>query len=858
MLRDDVLTASLSDSAGSVALSSRIESVSREPSVEAELVLSEVRAASLPASPGARAPDVELTGTLSAEGPIEGFSVGGSLVVEGEDGRASVSVDGIVGLADGAGSVSLDVRSPDAVLRGVELPFSSTLRVYGDRVAIQSLEVDGLGEARLALSRRSDRSLSGSVVVSEARLQDVLAAFADVRAPQSLDGLVFASLSLAGSRDAPRIEGQVQIGNGSVMGVDGLSAVLAGRLEDGIIHVDEMALQHDGDRVLNVEGTADLDGDVAIIARGSGIPGPLLMGDDGTRFSLRLGVGGDRRSPTLDAVVEASDGAFLGVPFDDFLARVTGAENVLRLNPLSLEKRGAYRARAEGTVPWSALSGETASDEATMTVEVDGDPLALLAGLTSAVESGRGSGTMQVVLAGSRGDVSVAAASLEVSDGTIVPAGVIERVDDVEIEVRVADGRLTRGVVSGTVGGERIALERAVLPSPQPEGLESLSVAGIDVGILALSTGEDGVRASVPGLMLPEDIGRIVVRGEDGVPALLIGGPSERPSLRGELVFSDVSFTYPLLESEEGVGGFLASADWALRMTAGRNLWYWRPDANLQIVRGSTLEFRGVPDEGSLCVSGRVESQRGSVTYANTDFDVREASVDFPYFCGPPRFYVLAETRVDDGTTISLTMDSYEEAFAAAPGATFDESELRLSSDSPDDDSREDILSKLQYGMSYELLESEEQESLERRRALEVVGSQLSGRIVRPLLSPVEGRIKRALDLDLVRFEIDFVQHFLAQLDLWQAQEAGAGYQPFLTDTRITLGKYISRKWMFSYVGRADAYEEELGDERLGFSQELGIEYEVSRNTSLSLRVVYDPALAGWDRRVTIENRFRF
>jgi hypothetical protein len=139
-----------------------------------------------------------------------------------------------------------------------------------------------------------------------------------------------------------------------------------------------------------------------------------------------------------------------------------------------------------------------------------------------------------------------------------------------------------------------------------------------------------------------------------------------------------------------------------------------------------------------------------------------------------------------------------------------------------------------------------------------VIGSQLSGRIVRPLLSPVEGRLKRSLRLDLVRFDIDFVEHFLGQLDLWQAQEASAEYQPFLADSRITLGKYISRDWLLSYVGFAEAYEEELGDRRLGLRHELGVEYEVSRNTSISMRVVYDPSLAGWDRRISIENRYDF
>ncbi len=858
MLKDDVLTGTLSDLRGRATLSGQVSSVSGEPSVDASLALRDVRLDSLSASGDSPLPDLKLSGTLSATGPLEGFSVGGSMIASCDFCRAGLSVDGIVGLGEGGASASLDLRSHDAVVRGVEVPFSARLSADDRRVSLDPIEVAGLGEGRVEILAGDPGALSGSVVVSSAKLRDVVSVLLGSHLPESVGGLVFASVSLSGSAASPVLDGQVQVGNGRALGVEGLSAVLAARLEDDVLHIGEMSLGEMGRQVVRVDGDVDLTGDLALTITGDGVPGPLLGGGVDTRFDVRLGVGGTRSRPTFDGLVEASSGSFLGVSFDEFLARITGAEGVVRVDPLSLEQRGAYRATASGSVPLKALSDDPGSEEIDMTVEVDGDPLAFLADLVPFASEASSEGSMYAFLAGSRRDLTIASARLTASNGTIRPTGLFDKIENVSVNVSIADGLVTEGFVEGSVDGARIRLASARPEDVGVEGLPALTVAGVDVGVLTLSTDDDGVRTYVPSLMLPEDWGRVTVRGKEGAPDLLVAGPPDRPRLWGEITFSDVSFTYPLLDSG-GDGGFLSGADWSLRMVAGRNLWYWRPDANLQIVRGGALDFRGVPDDGTLCVSGRVESKRGTVTYANTEFDVREASVDFPLFCEPPRFYVLAETRVEDGTTITLTVDSYEGAFASAtPGATFDESELRLSSDSPDDDSREEILSKLQYGVSYELLETGEQASLERRRALEVVGSQLSGKLFRPLLSPVEGRIKRTLHLDLVRFDIDFVQHFIAQLDLWQAQEASSGYQPFLTDTRITLGKYISRNWLLSYVGRAESYEEDIGYSRLGLRQELGIEYEVSRNTSLSMRVVYDPALAGWDRRISIENRFRF
>jgi hypothetical protein len=254
-----------------------------------------------------------------------------------------------------------------------------------------------------------------------------------------------------------------------------------------------------------------------------------------------------------------------------------------------------------------------------------------------------------------------------------------------------------------------------------------------------------------------------------------------------------------------------------------------------------------------------VAATAGSVTYMGEEFDVETAIVDFPAFCEPPRFTLDASARVEDGTRITLAMDSSEgDIMLAGPGVTLDESALTLRSDAPEDDTQEKIISKLQYGVSYDVLAGEEQASLERKQALDAVGSQIGGRIARPLLSPIEARVRRALRLDLVRIQVDFVGHFLSQLDEWRAHEGRAEYVPFLAESRISLGKYVSRDWLLSYVGRAEAFEQDIGYQRLGLRHEIGVEYEVSSRTSVSLRAVYDPALSEWDRGISIENRFQF
>ncbi|MEA3409063.1 MAG: translocation/assembly module TamB domain-containing protein, partial [Candidatus Eisenbacteria bacterium] len=679
-------------------------------------------------------------------------------------------------------------------------------------------------------------------------------------APGGVGGLVFASVSVSGTVREPVATAQVTVGAATVAGVRDLDAFAVGRFEGGVATLSELTLRESGRNVVTASGRAEPDGSLEMAITGDGIPGPMLGGTPGTRFDATVGVGGTTASPAVDGRVVSTDGGFLGVPFDEFSARVTGADGVVRVGPLVLERRGHYRASVEGTVPYGVLRRDVDAPDGTLTIDVDGNPMALLAEFTDMAESGPGSGTLNAVLVSNGESFALASARLEARAERVMPAGLFETVDNVDVSVSILDGAVVEGLVAGRIEGSAMRVRSVRGRVLDGRELPSLTVGGIDLGVLAVSTDARGVTANVPGLMLPDEFGRVALSGRNGEPEFLLAGPAENALLWGEMEFSDLSFTYPFIKSGgDGLGDLLSDSEWSVRMKAGRNLWYWRPDANLNVERGGGLDILGVPSDHTLCIQGRVASSRGTVTYLHTEFGVRDVSIEFPAFCEPPRFHIDAETRVADGTVISLSVHTAEGLGAlAASGVTLDESALVLSSDSPDDNTPEKIMSKLQYGVSYDLLEAEEQAVLERRRAVELVGTQLALRVARPLLAPIESRIRRNLHLDLVRIDVDFVEHFLLQLDMWNASEGMVQYVPNTLNTRMTLGKYISRDWMLSYLGVVEPYEEDIRQSTMGLRSEFGIEYEVSRNTSLSLRVVYDPTLAGWDRRVSIENRYEF
>jgi len=861
LLSDGNLSATFSRADAGYAISGLVTDLFGDPAIDAEFELSQLAVSSLIGDATGAAVRLTLDGAVRVEGRPEDLDVAGSLTAEADGTLATLAVGGkLVGDAAGR-TLTLSIDAPDATVRGVDLPFEGLLSLDASEVEFVSSDVAGVGELEIHIGLDDERPLSAGLVVSGARLPDIAGLVSGAPSPDGLAGLVFASVSVRGTLARPDASVQLHAGNVEIAGIGGLDATLVAHVEGRDVRLDEFVVRHHGRDVLSAEGSGSIDGALAVQIAGRGIPGPLLGGGPESRFDVKAGLGGLTRRPTFDCRVESSEGEFMGIPFDRFSARLTGAAGVLDLNPLAIERVQSYRLTATGRLPYALIAGREEPGEGSLTIEVDGDPLALLAELTGLVDSATGQGRMVAHLVVDGRDVSVVRGQLDATATSVRPAGIFEEITDLTARASVTDGALITGEIEGLVDGRRVSIASRRNRTAGDRELAPLHLYGLDLGVLGLSTDPLGVEANVPGLMLEGDVGRVAARGRDGAPEFLIGGPLERPFLWGELEYSDLSFTYPWSSSGDGDGGghLLSRAEWSISMVAGRNLLYRRPDANLKIERGGALDFVGTPADGGLCVAGRLESSTGTVTYASNDFGVKLASVDFPPFCEPPRFYVEAETRVDDGTTVSLTIDSIEAALTLdAPGATLDETALVLASDSPDDNTRERILSKLQYGMSYELLEEEEQAALERRRAIGVLGSGLSGYVMRPLLAPVEARIRRSLRLDLVRLEVDFLQHFLAQIDRWNAQASTSSYEPFLSNSRVTFGKYVSRDWLLSYVGFAESFEEDLGDQRLGLRSELGIEYEVSRNTSLSLRMVYDPSFSGWDRKIAIENRYEF
>jgi len=550
LLSDGDLSVSLGSYDRAYAVNCLVENLFDAPGVGGEIVLSGVSVDTLFPAVAGVLPPTALTGAIDVAGPVDSLSIRGSVGFACEQAEATVGVTGVLTPVqeDGGGGLKLVLDSPDASVRGVAAPFTSDLVVDGSAVSFRNLRLGDSVEADVRVGLCDDRDLSAGIVVSEASLPRVLAAVLG-EAPAGIDGLVFASISVQGTVREPVATAQVTVGAGTVAGVHGLDAFAVGDFVGGVTTLSEFTLLESGRTVVTASGRAEPDGALEMVITGDGIPGPMLGGAPGTRFDATIGVSGTTESPTADGRVVSTDGGFLGIPFDEFSARVTSADGVVRVDPLVLERRGHYRATLEGTVPHGTLRGDADASEGTLTIGVDGNPMAFLAEFTDLAESGPGSGSLNVVLVGNGESVTLASARLEARAERVMPTGMFERIDNVEASVHIQDGAVVEGLLTGRIEGSTMRVRSVRGRVLDGRELTSLVVGGVDLGVLAVSTDARGVTANVPGLMLPDEFGRVALSGKDGEAEFLLAGPFENALLWGEMAFSDLSFTYPFIKS---------------------------------------------------------------------------------------------------------------------------------------------------------------------------------------------------------------------------------------------------------------------------------------------------------------------
>jgi hypothetical protein len=773
---------------------------------------------------------------------------------------------------EGGWCLESEVLSRDYQVRGV--PLSMRLRFSLDQRRLQLRELSLNDQARMfgVMEMTNQRRLNGQLVFSQMDTRWFGEFLWPSLVQNQVEGLISGRLELSGTLSRPQALGEVQWSHGRLAGLDGLSWHLPLELSAGTLNLGPSLLRRRGHRLMSLGGKVNGEGIISLQAWGEQVEAGALAQlfqqtseEVGGRLDFQCRLWGPVRSPIFEGQLRWSPGHLRMVSFDDFQVCLRGEGGQLKIERFSMMEQDRSRMSATGSVPYGFLGqpGKAGQEgELDLSIGIQGDVLSLLPSVTSVVEEASGVGEVSFRLGGTPGSLVLGSGLLRFREGWIRPAIFVEELKNFNgwIEIDENDHFLEIKEFTGTVDDGQIEL--ANFRELEHRGLEPLQVPGLglNLGILGLRTGEDGIAVNVPGLMVGGEMGRIRLSGTDLQEPLILAGPLEAPRVLGMLGLNHLDFTYPPSSSAEGAQlDFLAGVHWDLTVLALKDVWYEKDFANLRVKdTQSRLHFTGSGEEGTLRVEGRAEADRGEVTYLDRQFQVVKLDLEFeghkksslrgydnrPLVSGQFETTVYSEST-GVATDIFITLYAIDpETGERTLRGTWGDFKLELSSSDPSDDTEEKILAKLGYTEDYA------------DKALQLIqvtlGPKLESRFIRPVLMPVERSIERVLGIDVVRFQAGLARNLLIQDESPPGVERSLSRRLLFPRSSLLIGKYLTDNCFLSYLGQFRTRTDEFLDDRLGICHRFGLEFRLRGSTNLDFEYDYVRDLTEGDKKVRI------
>ncbi len=717
------------------------------------------------------------------------------------------------------------------------------------------------------------------------------------------EGTVSGEMIISGTNQAPEINFKMNA-NDFIINQNGYyTANVSGKLENNHLRIYDSWIKLNNQPILKADVRWNILTD-SLLAHFSGnniesnfLAATLFKNNQLIKgnFAYRVTLEGNFDRPQIRGDLNFEEGMLLDRPFDKIVAVLEDSipaparlfdfgKHIIKIHKFSFLNKRRYNIKGYGLLP---VDTRGALD---LYLEADGNVLAELPNLLDFFQNPDCVGQLRIHLTGSRERPELSAGSLEIYNGSLQFSSVIPPLN--ELRAKIYKNEDDRDVhieyLEGKIDNRYAKISNIFTPPPtapdlQPWDFENI---GLNLGILVLETEEKGIPLSIPGLMMPNDIGYFATAGKVEGEKFYFAGPVKRPHARGQVILYDCRVTYPFLISEEAsteeedkVLDFLMNMEWDVKAKVGLGTRYFVDipavigkvylDLNIDNVSPGLL-FTGRLADESFRVTGEVESTRGQVEYLDINFKVDKFGAIFNPFELYPEVYGRAYTTVRDST--NFPKDIYLELYAIDPETKeevqrgrWEDFRFKLVSSSPTiGETQDQVLAYLGYSLN----------NL-RNKAGSVGLTLTENYLFRPLFRPLERKLERGFHLDYVRLKSNFASNlfYFGLQNQVQLTPNPNIYGPSYTtafhpalllfqSTELTLGKYLWQNIYLTYSGQLVAVYDES---KIGFNHRFGIEYRLLRN--LLLEFEYDKFLinpefynqgALSDFRIRLRHSFNF
>ncbi|MCE5250055.1 hypothetical protein LLG96_07525 [bacterium] len=799
-------------------------------------------------------------------------------------------------------------------------PISLKLHAVSDSSGITAEVYDGDIASLNVRAGLDGGNLSGNLYLDKFPLETIIDIFK--REEFSHSGKLTGKAVIGGTLKAPffRTPEPIVMTDLVLSGVDRLSGSgnVSGKI--GELTFSDVRLKRDNIPVMQAHGIWVSGSPFVLEADGKNVElgaiGDIIstsMKCDG-KVDYRFTMSFTRKDGTVNGDFSFADGHFLDIPIDEAHGVLGGGSTGFIVNDFTVKKEGIYTGKG------SASSGyfwedSTEAPGLKMNLELQGDLLLSLPYLTTAIKKATGQCQLNVEIGGTWQDPFVLDAELYVTNGTIHPAYLINKVTDVtailkiDPEFQTMSGYKAVRVVagSGIINNNKLLVHNIHIGDKDWDTIKRpglLSVVNNDVNLdFGIITGkfersknrERPIELHVPGFMKPKETGTFELSGDAG-GAFFVGAAeyenSLTPYIAGKILVRSGDVTYPLLQDESSDSdstSYLSEIYWDINVTAGASVYYvneinqkWRlVGTNVarvftKIDESSFFKVEGRLADGSFRVTADARSESGSISYFGADFDIErvEFELDTIREDMPAILTGRARTVVHDSTGVpteiylnASTVNSKSDQRRRALGRVEVQEDPMLDKVARRTFDVEGLGTiEIEFSSTNPSDDSQEKILAKLGIAPETLGNYTARALTNGLntyytnmwLRPFEDIVKRYTKIDVVRFTPSVLGNFMkSQIGFKDRLDPENDYMLF-DESRVMLGEYFFKEWFLSYQGQYGLNRDFLNRRERGFFHELDLQYNLRTNTRLQLKYLYDDVMKEGERRIEIRHDFEF
>jgi len=670
--------------------------------------------------------------------------------------------------------------------------------------------------------------------------------------------------------------------------VNDIDTKLAFSLTDSLFNITNLVIRKNENKVFDFNGFIGLlsPHKIQVYGKGKGVKFTDILHTDFFESNLNCSalITGNLENPKLLFNGEFTNGKLHNTHFARAKIQFFQDTKTFYLNKLKVESPEDFFFTGKGKYSYNIFSRELNSKPDGVNLHFTGDLLSLISDYSKSISGTNSDTEIDLLLTSEEKGITIKKGKFSLVNGEMQLKGQPAKIEDIELVsfIKEKQGHRVKSSKPGAATGPfhrannlngsfSMANGSLVFKNKIENKDSDIIIGGVNFGTILLTSPHKGISINVPGYIPEGSIVEAKLTGfDDNYFKVLKEG--DQLKFAGKVIFSNGKAMYNKKKEKGNGASFFSQTVFDVELVFQENVWFVGHPFNLYIDEGNYISIESNLDNNFSKVFFDLHSSKGEMLLFGQTFQAEDVSVS----CGRNDNKVLINAtfkkKTAEGSVVYLYVNSTAKGNRGnnyLNTEAYGNVQVRLSSDNPDDKTMLSILSKLQYGKSLNELDEQERNSLGKDEVINLATDELRNLLISPVLSPVEGAVRKFLGLDFFRLKTGLMKNLIRKsgivtdtenfFDEKNADESDInkigywGRDVILDDLSVDMGKYITSDWYVNYEAKIQRGLNLANEVDYGLQHKVTFRYDLPWNLRILYMYRYSPLEHENIQKITLE-----